>query len=73
MQQDKKTCKMSGRSARKPSTQRRLSTRPDLFRKARNVLSQNGEAALTEWSLFRTEKRHDPFHLVARACDAALS
>lgn len=50
----KKTRKF-GRTGRRPCTARRKANRPDLFRKAKRVLSQNGDAQLTKWGERRCE------------------
>lgn len=46
----------AGRNTRKPSNIRRNQTRPDLRRKARNVLRSGGPAALAEWAAQRKKR-----------------
>ena len=46
-----------GRNARRPAQKRRKLRRPELLRKARNVLQSSGKAALLKWADFRAGPR----------------
>ena len=59
MTQGKKQGKSSrkiGRNARRPAATRRKMRRPELFRKARNVLKSGGMKALLAWADYRASR-----------------
>ena len=55
--QDGKKGRKIGRNARRPAATRRKLRRPELLRKARNVLQSSGLPALLAWADYRAAPR----------------
>lgn len=68
----KANARQNSKRAKKPTNAKRRDTRPDLYRKARNVARNNGREALVAWAKAAMD-RGQPVAIVAKARDKALT